>query len=281
MKKIFLFIIYMLISPLAWAGLDSHFDYMNIPTENFDNIYFKKSTMADVKAKYPKFVPVKLEDGSSILDYKPKSGIYSEIRIGFNANTLEWIEFVLKEKQSIDKILSRYGTAAEVNYDYNDIYNYYNYEYFNFSVDKQQQYFYSISVFANPKLPDELANFDNELPDLNNLNQIKNFIPKSYPEEAFGDYYESIYPKFNQDGSKTYTINNNIIQKYKKAELIFNDGLLKFLVLYPQNINFTQIKSIYGNCARITSQQNQIVYDYGHFTVITNLSNQVLKIAID
>lgn len=289
MKKIFPFLIFMFVFPMftsqpAWAGLDAHFDYMNIPTESFDNIYFRKSTLADVKAKYPKFTPVKMDDGSTILSYKPKSGIYSEIRIGFapnNQTTLEWIEFILKEKQSIDKILSRYGLATEVNSDYNNLYNYYNYEYFNFSVDKQQQYFYSVSIFENPKLPDELANFDQELPDLNNLAQIKNFVPKSYPEEAFGDYYESIYPQFNQDGSKTYTINGNVIQKYKKAELIFDDGLLKFLVLYPNNLNFSQIKSIYGNCTRITSQQNQIVYDYGNFAVITNLSNQVLKIAID
>lgn len=271
----------MFVSPLAWAGLDSHFDYMNIPTESFNNIYFKKSTPADIKAKYPKFVPVKMEDGNTILDYKPKTGIYSEIRIGFNENALEWIEFILKEKQSIDQIISRYGTATEVNYDYNDLYNYYNYGFFNFSVDKQQQYFYSISIFENPKLPDELTNFDQELPDLSTLNKIKNFVPRSYPEEAFGDYYESIYPKFNQDGTKTYTIKGNVTQKYQKAELIFNDGLLKFLVLYPQNVNFAQIKNIYGNAIKITPQKNQIVYDYGNFSIITNLSNQVLKIAID
>ncbi len=281
MKKIFALIIFMFVSPFAWADLNPNFDYMNIPTESFDNIYFKKSTLENVREKYPKFTPVKLDDGSTILSYKPKYGNYSEIRIGFNQNLLEWIEFILKEKQSIDKILSRYGTATEVNYEYNNTYNYYNYEYFNFSVDKQQQYFYSVSIFENPKLPDELTNFDQELPDINSLNQIKNFIPKSYPEEAFGDYYESVYPKFNPDGSKTYTINGNIIKKYQKAELIFNDGLLKFLVLYPQNLNFNQIKSIYGNCSKITSQKDQIVYDYGNFAVITNLSNQVLKIAID
>lgn len=271
----------MFVSPLAWAGLNSQFDYMNIPTESFDNIYFKKSTSADVKAKYPKLLPTKLDDGSTILSYKPKSGDYCEIRVGFNKDILEWIEFVLKDKQSIDKILSRYGSAEDVNYNYNELYNYYDYEYFNFAVDKQQQYFYSVSIFDNPKLPDELLNFDNELPDISNLNQIKNFIPKTYPEEAFGDYYESLYPKFNADGTTTYTIKSNITQKYQKAELIFNDGLLKFLVLYPKNVTYAQIKTLYGNATKTTPQTNQIVYDYGNFAVITNMSNQVLKIAFD
>lgn len=271
----------MFASPLAQAGLDSQFDYMNIPTESFDNIYFKKSTQADVRAKYPKFLPVRMEDGSTILSHKPKSGAYSEIRIGFDKDALQWIEFVLKDKQSIDKILTRYGTAADVNYDYNVLYNYYDYEFFNFAVDKQQQYFYSISVFDNPKLPDELLNFDNELPSINSINQIKNFIPKTYPEEAFGDYYESLYPKFNADGTKTYTIKNNVTQKYQKAELIFCDGLLQYLILYPKDTNFAQLKAIYGNAMKVSTQQNQIIYDYGNFAVVTNLSNLVQKIVID
>ena len=281
MKKLFLLLILMFVTPLSWAGLDSHFDYMNIPTERFDGIYFKKSNLADVKAKYPQFKPTTLDTGEAILSYKPKSGAYSEIRVGFNQNILEWIEFVLKNKQSIDQILNRYGTAKDVNANYNDIYNYYDYDFYNFSVDKQQQYFYSISIFDNPKLPDELTNFDNELPDLNNLKQIKNFIPKTYPEEAFGDYYESIYPRFNADGTKTYTINSNVTQKYQKAELVFDDGLLKYLVLYPKNATYAQLKAIYGNAAKVTSQQSQIVYDYGNFAIITNLSNQILKIAFD
>lgn len=271
----------MLVSPLAWAGLDSQFDYMNIPTESFENIYFKKSTSADIKAKYPKFTSMQLDDGTPILSYKPKTGTYSEIRIGFNKDTLDWIEFILKDKQSIDKILSRYGTAEDVNHQYNSIYNYYNYEFFNFSVDKQQQFFYSISVFDNPKLPDELLNFDQELPDIATLRQLKNFVPRSYPEEAFGDYYESVYPKFNNDGTKTYTIKNNVTQKYQKAELVFDDGLLRYLILYPKNATFAQIKNIYGNATNITPHQNYIVYDYGNFAVVTTLSNQVQKIVID
>ena len=281
MKKIILLLILFFASPIAWAGLDSHFDYLNIPTESFDNIYFKKSSIADIKAKYPQFKASNLDSGEAILSYKPKNGVYSEIRIGFKENILEWIEFVLKNKQSIDQLLSRYGTAQDVNNTYNDVYNYYDYEYFNFSVDKVEQYFYSVSIFDNPKLPDELTNFDSELPDLNNLNQIKNFIPRTYPEEAFGDYYESLYPKFNADGTKTYLIKNNVTHKYQKAELIFDDGLLKYLVLYPKNVTYVQLKAIYGNAAKVTPQKSQIVYDYGNFAIITNLSNQVLKIAFD
>lgn len=281
MKKLFLLLILMLVSPLAQAGLDYQFDYMNIPTESFGNIYFKKSTMADVKAKYPKFLQVKMEDGSTILRQKPQSGAYSEIRVGFDKDTLQWIEFVLRDKQSIDKILTRYGTASDVNYDYNVLYNYYNYEFFNFAVDKGEQFFYSVSIFDNPKLPDELLNFDNELPDITSLNITKNFIPKTYPEEAFGDYYESLYPKFNANGTKTYTIKNNVTQKYQKAELIFCDGLLQYLILYPKDTNFAQIKAIYGNAAKVTTDQSQIIYDFGNFAVVTNLSNLVQKIVID
>ena len=55
MKKICLLIVLMFISPLAWAGLNSNFDYMNIPTESFGNIYFRKSTLQEVKTKHPQF----------------------------------------------------------------------------------------------------------------------------------------------------------------------------------------------------------------------------------
>ena len=191
-------------------------------------------------------------------------------------------KFILKEKIDLLGFVSRYGDPLDINHDYNEIYDYYNYDFFNVSVDKEGEYLYSITLFDNPKLPDEMIGFEKKLPDIDNLRALQHFIPKDYLEETFSDDYDCLYPKFNEDGTKTYTVKDNIISKYSKAEFIFKDGLLKNLILYPQNVNFQKIVQIYGKNFKIDkTTKNKITYDYGNFCIITDFQNKVLEIVID
>lgn len=277
MKKFIVFLLVFLSCQFAWADLDSNFDYMNIPTEYFKTLKFKKTTLNEFKAKYLNF---KLVDGMYV--FRPKKGTYSEIRVGFNKNVLEWVEFILKDKVDLGNFLSRYGDVNDINRDYNETYDYYNYDSFNISADKQGEYLYSITVFDNPKLPDEFIGFDKKLPDWENLRCEQHFAPGEYLEESFSDEYDSIYPKFNEDGTKTYTIKDNITSKYSKVEFIFKDGLLKSLVLYPHSLTFDKISHEYGKNFKIDkTTKTRIVYDYGEFSVVSDLKNNVLQIVID
>lgn len=262
----------------AQAELDGSFDYMNIPTENLGGINFETTTFLEAKKLNPNFQNTKLDDGQIILTNKPKDSDYSEIRIGFNEDKVQWVEFVLKEKGDLGNILSRYGYSDDINWHYSDIYDYYDYGFFNVSADKKGRYFYSISLFKNPELPLEFKDFDKKLPSLETLKQPKVFAPGAYLEETFGDTYDTLYPKFNNDGSKTYTIKNNITSKYKKVELTFKNGLLRFLILYPPNTYFSQIEKIYGKPKNIQTNKTDINYDYDNFSVETDLKNQVLKV---
>lgn len=282
MKKFFAFFLVFLSCQFAYADLDGNFDYMNIETEYFSNLKIKKTTFAQMRAKYSHFKPIAISEGQIMLVCRPKNAKYSEIRVGFNQNIVEWVEFILKEKIDLLSFVSRYGDPLDINNDYNEIYDYYNYEYFNVSVDKKGENIYSITLFDNPKIPDEMFGFDQKLPDLENLRTSQNFVPNDYLEETFSDDYDCLYPAFNKDGTKTYTVKNNIISKYSKAEFIFKDGLLKFLVLYPQNLKFDKIVQIYGKNFKIDkTEKNRIIYDYNDFCVITDFQNKVLKIAID
>jgi hypothetical protein len=282
MKKYFLLMLLFFSSQFAYADLDGNFDYMNIQTEHFNNLKIQKTTLADFRAKYPSFKPTNLQDGQVIFVKHPQDSKYSEIRVGFNKNIVEWVEFILKDKADLESFLSRYGDSDDINRNYHEIYNYYNYENFNISADKQGRYLYSITLFDNPKLPEEMLGFDQKLPDWDNLNYMQNFIPKEYLEEAFNDDFESLYPQFNNDGSKTYVLKDNIISKYSKVEFVFKDGLLKFLVLYPKNITFDKITQIYGKNFKFDkTTKDKLNYDYGDFHVITDLHSKVIKIIID
>lgn len=278
MKKFLLIIILFFTAQCSWADLDGSFDYMSIPTESLGNIQFGQTTFLEAKKLCPNFKNTKLDDGQTILVNKPKNSIYSEIRMGFNQDKVQWIDFILKEKEDLGKILSRYGYSDDINCTYSDIYDYYDYSSFNIAADKKGQYFYSISLFKNPELPQEFANFDKKLPSLETLKQIKVFTPGAYLEETFGDTYDNLYPKFNDDGTKTYTIKNNITSTYQKVELIFKHGILKSLILYPKNTSLVQIENLYGKPQNVKSTDDKIIYYYGNFSLTTDLKNQVLKI---
>ena len=282
MKKVVLLIFIFFSCQFAYADLDGNFDYMNMQSEYFSNLKFKKTTLAQIKAKYTHFKLISAEDGQVMLVCRPKNAKYSEIRVGFNNNTVQWVEFILKEKIDLLGFASRYGDPLDINHDYNEIYDYYNYDFFNVSVDKEGEYLYSITLFDNPKLPDDMIGFEKKLPDIDNLRVLQHFIPKDYLEETFSDDYDCLYPKFNEDGTKTYTVKDNVISKYSKAEFIFKDGLLKYLILYPHNINFEKITQIYGKNFKIDkTTKNRITYDYGNFCIITDFRNKVLEIVID
>jgi len=282
MKKIILLMVIFLSCQFAWADLGGNFDYMNLKTENLGNLKLKKTTLAEFKAKYPNFKASKLADESNMLVIRPKNGEYSEIRVGFEKNIAEWIEFILREKADFNNFLNFYGDTSDINHDYNEVYDYYNYAFFNVSVDKQGKSLYSITLFDNPKIPDEMIGFDKKLPDWDNLRNMQSFAPKEYLEETFSDEFDCLYPKFNEDGTKTYTIKNNITSKYSRAEFIFKDGLLKFLVLYPTNITFDKITKIYDKNFKIDkTTKNKIIYDYGDFHVITDSKTNVLQIVLD
>jgi hypothetical protein len=267
-------------SQTAFAELDGNFDYLNIPTEHLGKVIFRKDSIEDVKLKYPSFRKSQLDDGQTILLYSPKHSIYSEIRVGFGQNKLEWIEFVLKERANLETFLSRYGEPSDVNRNYHPDYNYYDYSFFNVSTDKNGKYLYSITLFDTPKLPPEMQELNTQLPDWNTLNSIKTFIPGNYLEATFGDDFESLYPKFNEDGSKTYTINKNITSKYQKVELVFKDGLLKKVMLYPNNLSFAKITSVYGKPISNKLKNEYTTHEYSRFSVLTDLKNNVIKITI-
>lgn len=280
MKKFLTLILFFGILLPAQASLDGGFDYMNIPSEHLEKINFRKDTIEDILSKFPEFKKSTLDDGQIILLSHPSHSPYSEIRIGFTDKKLEWIEFILKEQGDINNFIVRYGTPDDVNVNYHPTYDYYDYSFFNVSADKKGEKLYSITLFDNPKTPEELKELNAQLPAWDKLSDHNIFIPGNYLEATFGDEFVSLYPKFNEDGTKTYILNKNVTTKYQKAEIIFKDGLLKKLVLYPHNLSLAQIKSVYGPPSFKEENKDKIIHRYNRFSVTTDSKNNVIKITI-
>lgn len=282
MKKILpLFLILFLNFNIANATLKGDFDWKNIRTEPFEPVQFGHTTLKQFHKKFRYFKKEKLEEGQTILTNKKVQKPYSEIRIGFKNNELDWIEFIFEEKQNLNDFMSLYGMPKNINKAHSDYYNYYDYDFFNVSTDKKGEHFYSLTLFNVPEIDENYKKINDKLPNISELSISKYFAPGRYLEQDFAEQYPDFFPILNKDGSKTYTIKNNIVSKYNNAKLIFKNGLLNLLIIEPKKLTLSDIIENYGLVDKVyTIKNGKVVYEYDYFTVVTDSKNNVINIGI-
>lgn len=281
MKKFIISILIFFMSiNLSYAALKGDFDWQNIKTEPFEAINFGETTYKQFKKQYKFFKKNTVTNEEIILSNKSPKSPYSEIRAGFKDHKLDWIEFIFEEEGDLNDFMSLYGTPENINKVHSEFYNYYNYGYFNISTDKKEKHFYSLTLFELPKLDKKYEDIDKKLPTYNNLNFSKVFIPGQYLEMDFAEDYPDLFPKFDKNGTKRYIIKSNILKNYNKAELVFSNGLLNFISLYPKNLKLGEIVEHYGMVEKVYTKKDKIIYDYKTFTIITDTKDNIINIGL-
>lgn len=262
------------------GAFKGYFDWKNIESEPFEPVMFGHTSYKEFKKQYKYFKKTTAPEGQIILSNKKPQEPYSEIRAGFKEGKLDWIEFILKKENSLEDFLSLYGTPKNINKAHSEYYNYYDYGYFNVSTDKTEKNFYSITFFEAPELDETYNRINGSIPSILELNFPLTFIPGEYLEMDFAEDYPSYFPKFNKNGTKTYTIKDNILKDYKKVELVFENGILSFISLYPNKVKLNIIVETYGMVDKVYTADNKLIYEYKNFTVVTDSKNNVINIGL-
>lgn len=214
------------------------------------------------------------------------NNLYQNLRIGFQYNNLDWLEFTLKPDIKITEFVQLYGKPSNVNTTYSNIYDYYDYGFFNVSTDKQHNFAYHITIFDLPAMRKEAKKLNLHLPDYYSYNFSTVLKPGELLESSFLDKYNGIVPfkKDRFDTTSIYSLNKNQIksQQYKQVSLVFKNGLLNFISLEPVNLNIKDVINRYG--ADHTKEQmsnNRTYFEYPKFImVVDNKTNKVLNVGL-
>lgn len=257
------------------------FDWKNIYSFDFDNLNFAQTTPRDMTNECPKFVPVNTQTDYFLMSSNPQRN-FSAIRAGFSTDTstLEWIEFILKEEKTLNDFISIYGTPVSVDTTYDTNVDYYEFENFKLCTDKGGEKVYSMIFYSKPEIPEKIQNLYKILPTLNNLNISPNLRPGTTLETEFTNSFPNIIADKVHGETRVYTIGENLAKDYKKVELIFGNGILSFINLFPKDMQLTSITEIYGQPKAIEHIPPLKFYEYANFIVTLDEKNNIISIGI-
>ncbi len=262
------------------ALCEGDFDWKNIYSFNFENIKFGETSYREIARKCPDFKLQKVSD-IYILEVDNPQKKFAAIRIGFDSKkTVEWIEFILKGKQPLDNFLSIYDTPHEVDSTYDKNFDYYDYKDFKLCTDKTAQNVYSITFYNVPEIPESVKNIGKIFPPINALNSSNQLQPGKTVENEFTNAFPNIIAEEITQTKRSYSIGAPLIHSYKKAELVFDDGILSFINLVPQKMTIDTIKKIYGNSEKIGKEKGLTFYEYSNFIVTTDKKNNIISIGV-
>ncbi|MDD3012905.1 MAG: hypothetical protein PHC34_04310 [Candidatus Gastranaerophilales bacterium] len=271
---------------------DNILDWQNIKDYKPDIIQFGVTTTDDFKGLVKSKPEQKIGNVSIFITQPSDTNIYKKIRVGFKNDKLDWIEFTLNNNLKMSKFTDLYGKPSHINTTYNNFLDYYDYGLFNISTDKQHTYAKNITIFEMPKASqnqEKIIDFSNLIPDWKNLTTA-NFLglkPGYSIESNFNSSYPELIPvKSNKKSfSSIYIIDKELGKtksQYKKAELTFNNGLLSWISLIPQNLYLDQVIKAWGSQYTLeTIDIKYDLYDFLNVVVVVDKSNKkVVKIGI-
>jgi len=262
-------------------------DWQNIQNYRFKQLVFGKTSIKDFQ-QVCSGLQGKADNGDVyILACKPEqNNLYSNIRVGFLNEKLDWVEFTLKNNPEINEIVYLYGPPESINTTYSNTYDYYDYKFFNVSTDKEHKKAYHISIFGFPDNSVLATDIDQAIPGLYGYKTLKVLKPGITIEKEFNNEFPGLVPykKNKFDTDSVYTISEFTKNKdlYSKVVLNFKNGILSSIYLTPKKLTFDKVKSIYGNDYRVEQiDGNLVLYDYTTFLVIAGKQdNRVKSIAI-
>jgi len=293
-REIYLILALLFISTLTSACKfpDNILDWQNIKEYKPVSIQFGVTTTGDFVSLVQKNPDQKIGDVTFFNTLPPDNSIYKKIRVGFKNDKLDWLEFTLNDNFEISKFTDIYGKPRYINTTYSTLFDYYNYDFFNISTDKQQIYAKAVTIFEMPKATqnqDEIIDLGNLIPDWKNLN-TSNFLglkPGYSIEVNFNSSYPKLIPvKSNtKNSSSVYVLDKELGKaksQYKIVELIFKNGLLSWISLVPQNISLEQVIKAWGSQYTLESINTKYdLYDFSSVIAVVDKSKKkVVKIGI-
>jgi len=292
-KKIFLILFLLLIVILNSGCLfpDKLPELNKLKVYSPEKFEYGQTTLEKFKKSLEKIPESDIQiytDGIAIIKLKPStSDIYSLIRVGFKNNMLDWIEFNLAHNTKIAKFINLYGKPTDIDTKSSKDLDYYNYEFFNISADKNNKNVKSITYFS--KDPFIATNEISEKVDIPAKNKKKffekfsNIEPGITTESDFSKEYPDLIP-YEEDNSETnsiYVLSNELGDAryyYDKAVLKFESGLLTWINLIPRNLPLAEcLKIIKKQYKKETVDYVYELYDFSSFVLIVDKKTKMVK----
>jgi len=293
LKKIFTVIILLLTAVLTTGYIfpDNLPELKKLKNYSPSKLEYGKTTVIEFKKITPKIPDSNVAiytDGISIIKFKPlSSDVYSSIRVGFKSNKLDWLEFNLAHDIHISKLLTIYGNPTDINKTANKNLDYYNYNFFNISVDKNNKFVKSITYFAKPS--DVLTKTSLKKANTS-INQKKKFFEK-FPnlepgvttEIDFSNENPGLIP-YTDDQIETnsvYVLEDELGTSgyyYEKAILKFENGLLTWINLIPNNLPLADcLKTIKIPYKKEAVDSTYDLYDFSKFMLVVDKKTKMVK----
>ena len=286
---IFLFAVMLLNSACTFS--DNILDYQDIFGFRLKALGFGKTTIEEFSQLTKSHPQKKVKDYEIFITTAPKEAIYNRVRVGFKNNKLDWIEYTLTQEINMTKFIELYGKPKDINTSYSQTLDYYDYGFFNISTDKKHKWAKNITLFSLP-IPnitlENTLNLGNKIPAWQYLNKVNflNLKPGYTLETDFNGQYPDLKPYQSEDTLKsTYTLERELGKaksQYKNVILIFNNGLLNWISLTPQDLPLDKAIKVYGADYKVEKLNTKYdFYDFSTFSlVVDKKQKKVVNIGI-
>lgn len=292
-KKIFLIIFILLIVILNLGSIfpDKLPELKKLKFYAPEKLEFQQTSVDSFEKLIQKFSESDKEvysDGNTIINLKPQSAdVFSSIRVGFKNNLLDWIEFNLANNINISRFVGVYGNPTDINTASSKDLDYYNYEFYNVSADKNNKYAKSITFFnKSPYTGTSGISNNAEIPVSRKrkfYEQFLNIEPGVTTESEFSKEYPDLIP-YEEDNSVTnsiYVLTDELGDAryyYDKAVLKFESGLLTWINLIPKNLPLADcLKTINIKYKKDNVDANFELYDFSDFILIVDKKTKMVK----
>ncbi len=207
------------------------------------NLEFQRTTVEEAMNLCPEVEVYDIDHETKIIGTEPeKTNVFKEVNLGFRSGTLDWIEFVLNKKIEMDELITIYGFPRFIDSDYSDEVDYFNYDTFNISTNKEHTLAKSITIFDIDTSAYE--NAQNNRVASSAKGKFFQVFPGIKPgvttEQDFIKDFPNLLPYMEDDFdvNSSYTLTEELAEaqyRYKSAVLRFENGLLTWVSLVPVN----------------------------------------------
>ena len=288
---IFLTILYLtVILSSACKYPDNLPNWQDLASFKLEKLQFNKTSLNDFKKLTKEDPSQKVGSNIDIFNTVPiKKNIYNKIRIGFKDKKLDWIEYLLDQNIEMSKFVEIYGKPREVNSKYSKLYDYYDYGFFNVMTDKNHTSAKSVTLFEiyqstviKPS-PESVVKEGQDI-------SFRNFLglkPGMTLEDDFIKSYPTLKPHKSDkfDTRSTYFLEEELggaKSMYKKAVIVFNNGLLSWINLVPQSLSIYDAEKRYGKDYKVEHMDYRYnLYDFTTFVLVVNkTTKKVVNVGI-
>jgi hypothetical protein len=271
----------------AFTFPDNLPDWKKLNSYKANKLKFQKTTLAEFKKSHPNAKVFEYDKNVKIIATTPqKSDVFKNINVGFRDDILDWLEFELNKKITMQEITSIYGLPYTIDTSHSKDFDYYNYEKFNVSTDKKHEIVKSISIFdfgepsvSNVAPPKEVF----ALSDRAFFSVFPELKPGQSTEEDFVRKFPVLLPytEENIDTIATYTLVEELGSAkdlYKKAVLRFENGLLCWISLIPTNPDLNAFLAKVKDTYKIEkANSHNDFYVYKNFILVVDRNKKTIN----